>query len=546
MISVYRLIRANAGVVLRPGLFWLLVTLVYLPAGTARSADTPRVEGQAPPGQEVLKHTRGGVFFVDTSLKQQYDLLLSRVRALQADLEAERIGGAEALSELKDLQVKLKRLRDEIEQKKVLVLPGKFHKQSETITFDLGPARLLHIGADSLRVEGWDGPQVKCVLEKTVIAPDGAPVDEHLQGIRLRHRHGLAPELVGRTPAEEEADEQKFLSSPEGQQLNPQQRESRRQLIREIAQSHDRYRAFQGKEIDAVEIEGLTYQQGNRWIDFEIRSGNVPRVVGGEWQRYASLTVYVPAVRSVALGGGGENLDVRGVHGDLVVSGGGDPGHDNNFRVSDLHGSLTVYNAPLELIETIHGNVNIQSTITANPTTSLGNGERVVAAPAPRVLTCRNVEGDLTAWVMRDELNLEAMAGRIEVKNDFGKTTLAVGRALADKRHRIVSESGRVEIRIAPGGRGRSPLCAMTNCGVVRVPEAEEEVLHGTSYSLKDNSGIMRMWGGALLAHGGPSPSLIGALNQRDAIEHVVLGDDHSPALFLFSRSGTVQIRYQE
>jgi len=86
----------------------------------------------------------------------------------------------------------------------------------------------------------------------------------------------------------------------------------------------------------------------------------------------------------------------------------------------------------------------------------------------------------------------------------------------------------------------------MTNCGVVRVPEAEEEVLHGTSYSLKDNSGIMRMWGGALLAHGGPSPSLIGALNQRDAIEHVVLGDDHSPALFLFSRSGTVQIRYQE
>jgi hypothetical protein len=538
--SVYRLVRVAVGMGLPAGRFWLLVALACLPAGTARSAETPHLEVQAPPGQEVLRHTRGGYFFVDTSLKQQYDHLLSRVRALQADLDAERISGAEALSELKNLQPKLKRLRDEIEQKKVLVSPGKLHKQSETTTFDLGPERLLCIGGDNLRVQGWNGPQVKCVLEKTVIAPDGAVVDEHLRGIRLRHRHGLAPELVGRTPAEDEADEQKFLASPGGQKLNPQQREFRQQLTREIAQSHERYRAFQGKEIDTVEVEGLTYQQGNRWIDFGISSGNGRRIEGGEWQRFASLTVYVPACRSVALGGGGEHLDVRGVHGDLVVSGGGDPGH-----VSDLHGSLTAFDAPLELIETIRGNVNIQSTITGALTTGLGNGERVVAPPAPRVLTCRNVEGDFTAWVMRDELNLVAIAGRIEVKNEFGRTTLSVGRALPDKRHRIVSESGRIEVRLAPGARGRLPLCAMTNCGVVRVPEEEEEILHSSSYSLKDNSGIMRMWGGVLLAHGGPSPSLIRVHNPRDRIEHVVLGDDHSPALFLFSRSGTVQILYQ-
>jgi hypothetical protein len=540
MKSVYRLVRATADVVLPAASFWFLVALACLLAGTAQSADTPHVEGQSPPGQEALKGTRGGYFFVDTSLKQQYDRLLSRLRALQADLDAERIGGAEALNELKDLQAKLKRLRSEIEQKKVLVSLGKVHRQNETMTFDLGPARLLYIGADNLRIEGWDGPQVKCVLEKTVIAAEGAAFDENLRGIKLRHRHGPAPELVGRTLAELEADEQKFLASPEGQKLNSQQRESRQQLIREIAESHERYRAFQGKEIDTVEIEGLTYQQGNRWIDFDIRSGNVSTISGGEWQRYASLTVYVPACHSVALGGGAEDLDVRGLHGDLVLSGGGGSG-----RVSNLHGSLNVYNLRLELVETIHGNVNIQSTITAVPSTSLGNGVRIVAPPAPPVLTCRNVEGNLTAWVMRDELNLEAIAGRIEVKNDFGKTTLTLDRALADKRHRIVSESGRIEVRIAPGARGRLPLCAMTNCGVVRVPEAEEEMLHGSSYALKDNSGIFRMWGGVLLAHGGPSPSLMRALDQHDAIEHVVLGDDHSPALFLLSRSGTVQILYQ-
>jgi hypothetical protein len=230
----------------------------------------------------------------------------------------------------------------------------------------------------------------------------------------------------------------------------------------------------------------------------------------------------------------------------LVVSGAGDYGHENDFRIRDLHGSLTVNNVPLELIEAIHGNVNIQSTITAGPTDcGSQNGERVHAAPAPRPLTCRNVEGDLTAWVMRDELKLEAIAGRIEVNNEFGKTTLAIGHTLADKRHRIVSESGRIEVQIAPGARGRLPICAMTNCGSVRYPEAEEEILHGTTYALKDNSGIMRTWGGVLLGHSGPSPSLIGSFNQRDAIEHVVLGDDDSPGLFLFSRSGTVKILYQ-
>jgi hypothetical protein len=522
---------------------WLpiLAVLAYLPAGPARSADTPPLIGQAPPGQEAIGRIRGGYFFVDASLKEEYNRLLSRVRTMQADLDDKRISGAEALQELGGLRAKLKRLRDEIEKKKVLVSFGKSHTQRETTTFDLGPERLLYIAADDLRVVGWDRPQVKCVLEKIVIAPDGAPVDDPLRGIKLRHRQGLAPELVGRTPAEEEADERKFLAGPEGRNFNAEQRESRQQLIREIAESHAPYRAFQGKPIDVVEIEGLTYQQGNRWIDFEIRSGNATRIMGGEWQRYASLTVYVPACRSVALGGCGEHLDVRGVHGDLVVCGGGGAG-----RIRDLYGSLAVYNVPLELIETIHGDVNLQSTITGGPTISLGNGERVVATPAPPVLTCRNVEGDLTVSVMRAELNLEAIAGRIDVKNDFGKTALTVGRPLADKRHRIVSESGRIEVRLAPAARDRMPLCAITNCGIVRVPEEAEEMLHSSSYALKDNSGIMRMWCGALLRHGGPAPSLMGAHHQRDAIEHVLLGDNLLPSLFLFSRSGTVQILYPQ
>ena len=65
-----------------------------------------------------------------------------------------------------------------------------------------------------IRVEGWDGTQVKCVLEKTVVAADDKPVDEHLQGIKLVHRHGLAPNLVGHTPAEWEPVSGSFWRAP--------------------------------------------------------------------------------------------------------------------------------------------------------------------------------------------------------------------------------------------------------------------------------------------------------------------------------------------
>ena len=427
-----------------------------LSSGEQRASDDiPQVEGEAPAGQEALKHTRAGAYFVDTSLKEQYNRLLSRTKSLQADLDAERIGGAEALRELGDLQTKLQQLRDEIEKKKVLVQPGKLHKQSETTTFDLGPARLLFIMADDIRVEGWDGTQVKCVLDKTVVAADDKPVDEHLQGIKLVHRHGLAPNVVGPTPAELEAHQREFLASPDGQKLNEQQREAMLQTHRTSADSYNVYRAFQGKEIDTLEIEGLTYEQGNRNLSFEIRSGGTVRVVGSESQRYASLTVYVPTCQAVALRGAGENLDVEGLHGDLVVEGQGDAGYGNNFRIRDLHGSLTVRNVPLEMIESIHGNVNILSTITNGPTyTGMRDGERILATPAPRVLTCRNVDGDLVAWVTRDELNLDTIAGRIDVNNEFGKTTLVVGRALAERPHRVVSESGRIEVHLAPDRLG--------------------------------------------------------------------------------------------
>jgi hypothetical protein len=549
MYSRYRLAYARTGIIstLRP--IWFLVALTCLLVGRARSVDVPQIEGEAPPGQDVLKFTQGGAFCVDKSLKEEYDRLVSRVRTLQADLDAERIGGGEALLELQDLQAKLNLLRNDIEKKKVLVSIGKIHKQSETTTFDLGPARLLVITADNIRVEGWDGPQVKCVLEKTVITPDDKPIDEHLQGLKLIHHHGIAPNVVGKTSAEQDADEQKFLASPDGQKLTEQQRESRRKLIGNIADSYNLYQTFQGKEIDTLEIEGLTYEQGNRPIVIGISSpGGGGRSLSSGWQRHVALTVYVPACQSVALRGCLENLDVQGIHGALAVTRGGshDIDYDGSFRIRDLHGSLLAENVPLDLVDSIRGNVNITCTLElVNTGTQYKSGERTMYTPPPRLLTCRKIDGDITTWFTRADLNLESIDGRIDVKNEFGKTTLVVGRALAVKAHRVVSESGRIEVRLAPGSLGTLPLCALTNCGTVRT-NAEQDVLKDTSFTVgRDDTGASRGWQGVKSNSRSAGFNAGEFLAGIDRVAAVLQDRDRSPGLDLISRGGIVQIIYE-
>src|SRR5687767_4819961 len=151
----------------------------------------------APANSVVLEHTRGGAYFVSEPLKEEYDRLLSRVRALRAELDAGQVTGPQVLRELNELQPKLDRLRADIEKAKVLVSPLKVHEQAEEVTFDLGPERLLIVNGDHVRLRGWDGPGVKCVIDKTVLAPDDNPVDEHLRGLKVVHKHGAAPNVVG-------------------------------------------------------------------------------------------------------------------------------------------------------------------------------------------------------------------------------------------------------------------------------------------------------------------------------------------------------------
>jgi len=524
-----------------PTLLRICIAFTFAASVSAMAADT-QVTGQAPDKTVVLRYTRGGAWFVSEPLKDQYDSLLARVGALRADLDAERITGADAQRQLADLQTQLNQLRDRIEKEKVLVSPVKLHQQSETTEFDLGPSALLVITADNIHVEGWDGPKVKCVLEKTVLAPDDKPVDEHLKGLKVVHHYGQAPELVGKSAAERAAEEAKFLASPDGAKLTDQQRESRKKLVEQITGGYSSYHDFQGKDIDMVEIEGLTYEQGDRQISVRITSPGGGMSLGGDWQRHAALTVYVPRCNAVALRGCLVSLDVKGLHAPLLVTrdGSQDIDYDGTFSIRDVAGPVTIDNAPLDLIDSVHGNLTIVDTLElVNTGTNHGPEGRTCYTPPARTLKCSNIDGPLSATFLRSGLRLSAISGRIDVTNEFGDTTLEVAKPLPEAAHRIISESGKVEVHLAKGVLGKLLLQALTNCGTVRT-NAPQDMLETTDFTLaRDDAGASRAWRGLKSATKEEPDGFFQAANR---LATVLQGKDRSPGVDLISRGGVVRV----
>jgi hypothetical protein len=512
-------------------------------AGKADPLERPSVT--APPNSVVLEHTRGGAYFVAEPLKEEYDRLLGRVRALRAELDAGQVSGPEVLRELKELQPKLDRLRADIEKAKVLVSPLKVHQQAEEVTFDLGPERLLVVNGDHVRLIGWDGPGVKCVIEKTVLAPDQKPVDEHLRGLKVVHKHGPAPNVVGRTAAERDAEERDFLATPDGAKLTGPQRESRAAFLREIDETYAPYAAFQGKPVDMVSVEGLTHEQGNRQVSVKIESDGGGASHGSDWQRHAVLTVYVPPCHAVAVRGCLGSLDVRGVRAAVLLT--RDDSHDRDYRgtfhVRDLHGPLTAIDVPLDEVAGVDGAVTVDSTTElANTGTTHGPDGRTMYIPPPRALSLRNIKGDLTARFTRADLTVEGVAGRIDVRNDFGSTALIATATLpADKAHRLISASGRVEVKLSAGVLEHLPLYALTNCGSIRT-DVPQDVLEETNFTLgRAAAETGRYWRG-LKPVRKERDDLFGVAGRVKAI---VEGADRSPGLDVISRAGAIRVQLQ-
>jgi hypothetical protein len=175
---------------------------------------------------------------------------------------------------------------------------------------------------------------------------------------------------------------------------------------------------------------------------------------------------------------------------------------------------------------------------------NFSGGQRTAYTPAPRTLSCSNVDGDLTAWFVRSDLKLNGIGGRIDVRNDFGDTLLDVGKALPPgQAHRVVSESGKVEVRFARGTLGKLPLIALTNCGTIRT-NIDQGVLESTNFTVSrdpdDGAGIARSWRGLKPVPGKRDPEAMIEMFDRPAA--VMRGADRPPGLDLVSRAGVVKI----
>ena len=357
----------------------VMLSLAMTPSIVVGADDDQTVHGEAPPEYGVLGHTRGGAFFVPKDLLEKQDQLLARVGRLKADIAAGRIKGEAALAELKTLEPQLDSLRKELQSKKVLVSPVKVQKQTEELLFDLGPERMLIVTADHLRVIGWDGPKVKCVLEKTLLAAGDKPEPDEFKALKLTHRLGQAPELVGRTAEAVSEEEKKFLAEHSAKPLSESQMAGRRQLVAEIQSNYAPYRAYQGKEVDIVGIEGLSGAQGNRQITVDIRSPRGGANVGSDWRRQAMLTVYVPRCQGLLLRGCLVGLDVENVAAPLIVTDSDSLDRDYNgaFQIKKLDGPLTLFNVPLDRVEQVQGDVKIMATVEyANTGTHYEGDER--------------------------------------------------------------------------------------------------------------------------------------------------------------------------
>ena len=530
----------------------LAAATLFFFSSTAALAEEPRAKAVAPENYVELKDTASGSYFVAKPLKEEYDRLLSRLRVLQGDIESERTSGAEALRSLRTLQTDLVRLRDEIEKKKKFVPVAKTHVQTDTTTFDLGSERLLVITADNVRLVGWEGPGVKVELEKTILSVDGKLDDAEMKGLKVIHKHARAPEKIGRTKEENDTAEADFLKTKDGQALTPKNLEWRKKFHGEIQAHYAIYHNFQGKEIDTLEIEGLTHDQGNRQMTLEVNSKDGGGSQRSVWRRHARLTVYAPACKAVAIRGGLEKLDIENIKTSLVIT--ADDSHNRDYhsesRIRGVTGSLAARNVPLHSIADVSGDVSITCTVDlANSGTTHDGGSdpgqvlRTFHFYPAIPCSVKNIGGNFQAWLCRVDLDVQDVAGRIDVRNEFGDTRLKMTRPLAKEPHRIVSEAGRIELDFAPASLGELSLWATTQCGNVRT-NAPRELLDSYNFTQGTSSeGVGRNWSGFRRtkkedAKFDPSDFLESASRADKALHN----QTRSAGLDLISRGGTVVV----
>jgi len=159
-------------------------------------------------------------------------------------------------------------------------------------------------------------------------------------------------------------------------------------------------------------------------------------------------------------------------------------------------------------------------------------------------LFCGSIRGDLTAHFNRSDLHLARIAGKIDVHNEFGDTTFDAKAQLSDNPHRLISESGRIEVTVSRPALGQLPLQAWTHCGSVRAINANSSQFEEANISGQSDDGTTRGWRGMKT----PSPAAGGLdiFNRLNRIQDTLAGRNRAPGLDLISRCGPVVVTLEK
>jgi hypothetical protein len=237
-------------------------------------------------------------------------------------------------------------------------------------------------------------------------------------------------------------------------------------------------------------------------------------------------------------------MDVQNVKASLVLSSNGThkTADSEPFQVRNLTGSLLVRQVPLDVIDGVTGNVNIVGTVELSGTSTRHSGGAVVGMREP-ALACsgKNVSGDFVAWFQRVDLQLEKIGGRIDVRNEFGDTKLQVDGAPSQAAHRIISESGRIEMSLGRRAWGDFPLWALTQCGTFR-STTPQEFLQEFNFGTADTDGARRSWVGLRRARDRANFDPRDFLNSAARPGLALRGADRAPGFDLISRGGSVVV----
>jgi hypothetical protein len=526
-----------------------------------------------------FRNDLGGAYFVAKPLKEQYDALVGRVENLKADILEARIDETEAKREINELQLEIVQALDQIEKSQVYVSAVETHRRTDSQTFELGEHGCLFVESGKVRIVGWDRPEVKWELEKTVLAEKHVPVDDDFEGIQVAHHRAPANEVLGLPSAEsfDELDLARLANYPRyflvryravarsDPQLLARLDPKVAALVTRDDEPDDEklfatrlaFEQLVGKELDVVRLTGLTHEEGNRQFYYTLTSPGAEgrggySTSGMQWRRHASLTLYVPTCSVVAVRGALEGLDVESLHAALEIVGEGNRDYEAAYRITDLNGPLTVTGVPVRRVENVRGDVSVVLTAYSENAGTTHRARKMThshAGPTPCVY--KNIEGNVRAWFCRADLHLEDVAGKIDVRNDFGNTVLVCSDRLANVAHRVVSESGHIEVKLGPEALDGLAVTALTECGRVEAPDQLPELrgrrprIRSSSFTTSEGyDGVRRSWGG-FVSRAGDYPSRPFTRDPFEAFRRPaesLAGRDRSPGLDLISRAGSVKL----